>query len=107
MSTITIKFIFALKGKKKWIKNDKKVKKVIPIKPISENLKSLIFKFKIYFEQKNPAKTDKDIKKIKENNISITVYSDKNINLLSANNFFSLGIDSIFVDNPIDLLGKI
>ncbi len=47
------------------------------------------------------------IKKIKENNISITVYSDKNINLPSANNFFSLGIDSIFVDNPIDLLGKI
>ncbi len=47
------------------------------------------------------------IKKIKENNISITVYSDKNINLPNANNFFSLGIDSIFVDNPIDLLGKI
>ena len=46
------------------------------------------------------------IKKIKKSNISITVYSDKNINLSSANDIFSLGVDSIFVDNPIDLLGK-
>jgi len=46
------------------------------------------------------------IKKIKKNNISITVYSDKNINLPSANDILSLGVDSIFVDNPIDLLGK-
>ena len=47
------------------------------------------------------------IKKIKKSNISITVYSDKNINLSSANDIFSLGVDSIFVDNPIDLLGKL
>ena len=46
------------------------------------------------------------IKKIKKSNISITVYSDKNINLSSASDIFSLGVDSIFVDNPIDLLGK-
>ena len=46
------------------------------------------------------------IKKIKDSNISITVYSDKNLNLSSANEIFSLGIDSIFVDNPIGLLGK-
>ena len=46
------------------------------------------------------------IKKIKETNISITVFSDKNINLSSANDIFSIGVDSIFVDNPIDLLGK-
>ena len=46
------------------------------------------------------------IKKIKESNMSITVYSDKNINLSSANDIFSMGVDSIFVDNPIDLLGK-
>ena len=45
-------------------------------------------------------------KKIKESNISITVYSDKNINLSSANDIFSIGVDSIFVDNPLDLLGK-
>ena len=46
------------------------------------------------------------IKKIKEFNIAITVYSDKNINLSSANDIFSIGVDSIFVDNPLDLLGK-
>ncbi len=46
------------------------------------------------------------IKKIKESNILITVYSGKNINLSSANDIFSLGVDSIFIDNPLDLLGK-
>ena len=46
------------------------------------------------------------IKKIKESNMSITVYSDKNINLSNANEIFSLGVDSIFIDNPRDLLGK-
>ena len=46
------------------------------------------------------------IKKIKKSNISITVYSDKNINLSNASDIFSIGVDSIFVDNPIDLLGK-
>ena len=46
------------------------------------------------------------IKKIKESNITITVYSDKNINLSRANDIFSIGVDSIFVDNPLDLLGK-
>ncbi len=46
------------------------------------------------------------IKKIKESNMLITVYSDKNINLSDANDIFSLGIDSVFIDNPTDLLGK-
>ena len=46
------------------------------------------------------------IKKIKEANMAITVYSDKNINLSRANDIFSIGVDSIFVDNPLDLLGK-
>ncbi len=46
------------------------------------------------------------IKKIKESNMAITVYSDKNINLSRANDIFSIGVDSIFVDNPLDLLGK-
>ena len=46
------------------------------------------------------------IKKIKKSNILITVYSNKNINLSRANDIFSIGVDSIFVDNPIDLLGK-
>ncbi len=43
------------------------------------------------------------IKKIKDKNISLTVYSDKNISMSNAKNLFSLGVDSIFVDNPIDL----
>ena len=46
------------------------------------------------------------IRKIKKSNISITVYSDKNINLSNANDIFSIGVDSIFVDNPLNLLGK-
>ena len=46
------------------------------------------------------------IKKIKESDMSITVYSDKNINLSNANEIFSLGVDSIFIDNPRDLLRK-
>jgi len=46
------------------------------------------------------------INKIKESNIAITVYSGKNINLSSANDIFSLGVDSIFIDNPLNLLGK-
>ena len=46
------------------------------------------------------------IKRIKETNISITVYSDKNINLSNTYEIFSLGVDSIFIDNPKDLLGK-
>ena len=46
------------------------------------------------------------IKKIKESNMAITVYSDRNINLSVANDIFSIGVDSIFVDNPLDLLGK-
>ena len=46
------------------------------------------------------------IKKIKESNMAITVYSDKNINLSNANDIFSIGVDSIFVDNPLELLGR-
>ncbi len=46
------------------------------------------------------------IKKIKETNMVITVYSNKNINLSRANDIFSIGVDSIFVDNPSELLGK-
>ncbi len=46
------------------------------------------------------------IEKIKKSNMAITVYSNKNINLSSATDIFSIGVDSIFVDNPLDLLGK-
>ena len=44
------------------------------------------------------------IKKIKDSNILITVYSDKNINKSNAYDIFSLGVDSVFVDNPTELL---
>ncbi len=46
------------------------------------------------------------IKKIKESNMLITVYSDKTINLSSTKDIFSIGVDSIFADNPLELLGK-
>ncbi len=47
------------------------------------------------------------IKKIKKNNILITTYANKNISLIEANELFNLGVDSIFTDNPIELLEKI
>jgi len=47
------------------------------------------------------------IKKIKKNNILITTYANKNISLIEANELFNLGVDSIFTDNPIELLKKI
>ena len=71
IKTEVIKLTVGFKGKKKWIKNDKKVKNTIPSKPISENFRVLTFKFKIYFVQNRPDDTDSNIKKIKEKNISI------------------------------------
>ena len=81
MIRLTVEF----KGKKKCIKIDKTVKNTIPIKPISESLKTLLFKLKIYFKHNNPDDTDNDIKKIKEKNISII-----------KNNLFMLNYSIIF-----------
>ena len=47
------------------------------------------------------------ISKIKENNILITVYSDKNINFSEASECFEMGVSSIFIDDPRELLLKI
>ena len=47
------------------------------------------------------------IKKIKENDISITVYSDENIKLNDAKECFNIGIDSIFTDDPRELINKL
>jgi len=44
------------------------------------------------------------INKLKEKNLQITVFSEKNINFIDAKLCFSLGVDSIFVDDPIELL---
>tara|TARA_B100001769_G_C21913229_1_gene492719 strand:- start:10 stop:765 length:756 start_codon:yes stop_codon:yes gene_type:complete len=48
--------------------------------------------------------TNEVIKKIKENNIIITAYSDKNISFKQAKKYFDMGVDSIFTDNPNELL---
>tara|TARA_Y100001936_G_scaffold193653_1_gene193265 strand:+ start:1404 stop:2144 length:741 start_codon:yes stop_codon:yes gene_type:complete len=40
------------------------------------------------------------ISELKKNNLIITTYSDKNINLIEANDLWSLGITSIFIDDP-------
>ena len=42
------------------------------------------------------------ISKIKDNNLLITVYSDKNINLDTAKECFNFGVDSIFIDDPLE-----
>ena len=40
------------------------------------------------------------VKTCKDNNLKITAYSDKNINLNKAKGLWSLGVDSVFIDNP-------
>ena len=40
------------------------------------------------------------VKTCKDNNLKITAYSDKNINLNKAKRLWSLGVDSVFIDNP-------
>ena len=40
---------------------------------------------------------------IKKENLLITVYSDKNMNLQVAEECFNLGVDSIFIDDPKNL----
>ncbi len=40
------------------------------------------------------------IKKLQKNNLLVTVYADKNINPKEANELWSIGVKSIFIDNP-------
>ena len=40
------------------------------------------------------------INEIKKNNLIITTYGDKNIKLIEANDLWSLGVTSIFIDDP-------
>ena len=44
------------------------------------------------------------INEIKKNNLIITTYSDKNIKLIEAKEFWSLGVTSIFIDDPTFLI---
>ena len=46
------------------------------------------------------------IEKIKEHNLLITVYSEKNILEIEAKECFDIGVDSIFIDNPTELINK-
>ena len=44
------------------------------------------------------------INKIKKYNLIITVYSDENINTSDAKDLFDIGVDSIFIDDPRQLI---
>jgi len=41
------------------------------------------------------------VKSCKDKNLKVTVYSEKNIELTTALELWTIGVDSIFVDNPI------
>ena len=44
------------------------------------------------------------INKIKKYNLIITVYSDENISTSDAKELFDIGVDSIFIDDPRQLI---
>ena len=46
------------------------------------------------------------IEKIKEKNLLVTVYSEKNISEIEAKECFNIGVDSIFIDNPTQLINN-
>tara|TARA_A100001011_G_scaffold400762_1_gene518479 strand:- start:10060 stop:10833 length:774 start_codon:yes stop_codon:yes gene_type:complete len=46
------------------------------------------------------------IEKIKEKNLFVTVYSAKNITKIEAEECFNIGVDSIFIDNPTELINN-
>ena len=46
------------------------------------------------------------IEKIKEKKILVTVYSEQNISLIDAKECFNIGVDSIFIDDPTELINN-
>ena len=46
------------------------------------------------------------IEKIKEKQLLVTVYSEQNINLIDAKECFNIGVDSIFIDDPTELINN-
>jgi len=44
------------------------------------------------------------IEKIKEKNLLVTVFSQNNISLIDAKECFNIGVDSIFIDDPTELI---
>ena len=47
--------------------------------------------------------TNEIIRKIKDKNLLITVFSEKNISFEKAKGCFNIGVDSIFTDDPSEL----
>ena len=47
-------------------------------------------------------KNEKLVKKCKENNLIVTVYAEKNIEYTTAQELWNIGVNSIFLDNPIN-----
>ena len=43
------------------------------------------------------------ISKIKEKNLAVTVYSNKNIKSSQINKLLRLGVDSVFIDNIVEV----
>ena len=46
------------------------------------------------------------IEKIKEKNLIVTIYSEKNISMIEAKECFNIGVDSIFIDDPTKLINN-
>ena len=46
------------------------------------------------------------IEKIKEKNLLVTVFSENNISLIDAKECFNIGVDSIFIDDPTELINN-
>ena len=45
--------------------------------------------------------SEKLVQKCKENNLIVTVYAEKNIEYTTAQKLWNIGVNSIFLDNPI------
>ena len=45
---------------------------------------------------------EKLVKKCKENNLIVTVYAEKNIEYTTAQKLWNIGVNSIFLDNPVN-----
>ena len=46
------------------------------------------------------------IEKIKEKNLLVTVFSENNLSLIDAKECFNIGVDSIFIDDPTELINN-
>ena len=65
------------------------------------NLLKTYPKAKRDIKERSKGKTDEIIKICKNYGILVTVYSSQNIEKNEAEELWNLGVDSIFIDNPI------